>query len=60
MMKPRGQGENDEGLLEYFEDIIGSDRFKADIEEKGKELETLNEMWGEKLNRVKVSHECFI
>ncbi len=54
MMKPRGQGENDEGLLEYFEDIIGSDRFKVDIEEKGKELETLNEAWTEKLNRVKV------
>ena len=54
MMKPKGQAEGDEGLLEYFEDIIGSDRFKTDIEEKGKQLEQLNETWSDKLNRVKV------
>ena len=32
MMKPRGQGPNDEGLLEYLEDIIGSNRYVQQIE----------------------------
>ena len=31
MMKPKGVGPNDEGMLEYLEDIIGSSRFKAGI-----------------------------
>ena len=30
-MKPKGVGPNDEGMLEYLEDIIGSSRFKAGI-----------------------------
>ncbi len=29
MMKPKGQSEHDTGLLEYLEDIIGSDKFKV-------------------------------
>ena len=33
MMKPKGQTEHDEGLLEYLEDIIGSNEFKVRIEE---------------------------
>jgi structural maintenance of chromosome 4 len=33
MMKPKGSGPNDEGLLEYLEDIIGSNRFAERIEE---------------------------
>ena len=33
MMKPKGSGPNDEGLLEYLEDIIGSNRFAERIDE---------------------------
>ena len=32
MMKPKGQGPHDEGLLEYLEDIIGSNTFIEKIE----------------------------
>ncbi|KAK3094368.1 hypothetical protein FSP39_000811 [Pinctada imbricata] len=53
MMKPKGQTENDDGMLEFLEDIIGSNRFKEPIEVLAKRVETLNEMRGEKLNRVK-------
>lgn len=53
MMKPKGQGENDDGMLEFLEDIIGSNRFKEPIDVLAKRVETLNEMRGEKLNRVK-------
>jgi len=54
MMKPKGQTEHDEGLLEYLEDIIGSDRFKEDIAAAEVKVEQLNETRNEKLNRVKV------
>lgn len=42
MMKPKGVGPNDEGMLEYLEDIIGSSRFKAGIELMTKKI--LNEL----------------
>ena len=29
MMKPIGQNENDTGMLEFLEDIVGSSRFKV-------------------------------
>jgi structural maintenance of chromosome 4 len=36
MMKPKAQGPHDEGLLEYLEDIIGSDKYVVKIEEEAK------------------------
>lgn len=33
MMKPKGSSANDEGLLEYLEDIIGSNKFVDQIDE---------------------------
>jgi structural maintenance of chromosome 4 len=33
MMKPKAQSPHEEGLLEYLEDIIGSNRFVERIEE---------------------------
>ena len=54
MMKPKAQTEHDEGLLEYLEDIIGSDRFKEEIATAGERVEALNESRNEKLNRVKI------
>jgi structural maintenance of chromosome 4 len=36
MMKPKSQGPHDEGLLEYLEDIIGSNKHVERIEEGAK------------------------
>uniref|UniRef100_A0A8C8E679 Structural maintenance of chromosomes protein n=1 Tax=Otus sunia TaxID=257818 RepID=A0A8C8E679_9STRI len=54
MMKPKGQTEHDEGMLEYLEDLIGSARLKDPIKTLCRRVEILNEMRGEKLNRVKM------
>uniref|UniRef100_A0A671LJS8 Structural maintenance of chromosomes protein 4-like n=1 Tax=Sinocyclocheilus anshuiensis TaxID=1608454 RepID=A0A671LJS8_9TELE len=54
MMKPKGQTEHDEGMLEYLEDIIGSCRLKEPINILCRRVELLNEQRGEKLNRVKL------
>uniref|UniRef100_A0A4W4FM36 Structural maintenance of chromosomes protein n=1 Tax=Electrophorus electricus TaxID=8005 RepID=A0A4W4FM36_ELEEL len=54
MMKPKGQTEHDEGMLEYLEDIIGSCRLKEPISTLCRRVELLNEQRGEKLNRVKM------
>jgi len=54
LMKPKSTNENTNGLLEYLEDIIGTFKYVEMIEEKFKEVEKLNELRGEKLNRVKL------
>lgn len=36
MMKPVAQGPHDTGLLEYLEDIIGTDKYKPQLEEASK------------------------
>ncbi|KFP12303.1 Structural maintenance of chromosomes protein 4, partial [Egretta garzetta] len=54
MMKPKGQTEHDEGMLEYLEDLIGSARLKNPIQTLCRRVEILNEQRGEKLNRVKM------
>lgn len=43
LMKAKGEGKDDTGLLEYLEDIIGTDVYKEGIEAAAKELEELNE-----------------
>jgi len=53
MMKPKAQTEHEDGMLEFLEDIVGSNRFKTPIETLGKRVETLNDLRAEKLNRVK-------
>jgi len=53
MMPPKGKTDNDEGLLEYLEDIIGSDKYVKDTDEAGLKVEELTEQRQEKLNRVK-------
>lgn len=40
-MKPRSGDPEKPGLLEYLEDIIGSNQFKDDIEKKDEEYEIL-------------------
>uniref|UniRef100_A0A673UHB9 Structural maintenance of chromosomes protein n=1 Tax=Suricata suricatta TaxID=37032 RepID=A0A673UHB9_SURSU len=54
MMKPKGQTEHDEGMLEYLEDIIGCGRLNEPIKVLCRRVEILNEHRGEKLNRVKL------
>lgn len=49
MMKPKGQNEHDEGMLEYLEDIIGSGRLKEPIQLLCRRVEILNEQRGEKV-----------
>lgn len=51
-MKPKAASEHDDGLLEYLEDIIGTSKYKAPIEESAAEVETLNEVCVEKSGRV--------
>lgn len=53
MMPPKGKTENDEGLLEYLEDIIGSNRYVEETNEAAAAVEELTEQRQEKLNRVK-------
>lgn len=51
-MKPKAQGENDDGLLEYLEDIIGTSKYKQGIEESSTKVDELNEVCIEKSSRV--------
>jgi len=46
MMKPKGLTPSDEGLLEYLEDIIGSDKYVEDTEKAEKMVEELTEVRG--------------
>lgn len=55
MMKPKSTNAHDLGLLEYLEDIIGSNRHIEKIEETATAVEALNEERGHKLNRVKAA-----
>ena len=53
MMPPKGKTENDEGLLEYLEDIIGSSKYVEETNLAAEKVEALTEQRQEKLNRVK-------
>lgn len=53
MMAPKGKTEDDEGLLEYLEDIIGSNKYVEQANEAAAHVETLSEQRQERLNRVK-------
>jgi hypothetical protein len=53
MMKPKGDDKNETGLLEYLEDIIGTDQYKQPIEEAAAKLEELNDQRQTAVHRVK-------
>lgn len=55
MMKPKGQTEHETGLLEYLEDIIGTDKYIEKIEETGKNLESLQDQRQAMVNRLKIA-----
>merc|ERR1712071_199417 len=44
LMKPKGLTENDAGMLEFLEDIVGTSRFKVPIELLNKRVEELSEL----------------
>jgi structural maintenance of chromosome 4 len=54
MMKPKAQNPHEEGILEYLEDIIGSNRFVEQIEELEKVVGETQEKRLTSLNRVKL------
>lgn len=55
LMKPKSTTAHDTGLLEYLEDIIGSNRHIEQIEKTAATVEALNEQRNHKLNRVKAA-----
>ena len=55
LMKPMAPNPNDPGLLEYLEDIIGSNKYVEKIEEAEKQLEDTNDERIGKTNRVKAA-----
>ena len=57
MMPPKGKNENEDGLLEYLEDIIGSNQYVEETNEAAEKVETLTELRQEKLNRVKAAEK---
>lgn len=51
LMKPKAETEGESGMLEFLEDIIGTTRLKAPLEEINKRINDLNELRAEKINR---------
>jgi structural maintenance of chromosome 4 len=56
-MKPKAATEHEEGLLEYLEDIIGTNKYIEKIEESGKEVDLANDSCAEKAVRVKAAEK---
>ena len=52
LMKPKAPSENEEGLLEYIEDIIGTNKYVEKIEKSLVLVEELNDQRQEKMNRA--------
>lgn len=55
MMKSKAQAPNETGLLEYLEDIIGTERYKKPLMQINERLEKLNEERTEKHNRCRLA-----
>lgn len=55
LMKPKAQSPHEDGLLEYLEDIIGSNRLVEPIQQADVELERLTEQRQERLNRLRLA-----
>lgn len=53
-MKPKAEKENDDGLLEYLEDIIGTSKYKPMIDESLVKVDELNQACAEKENRFEL------
>ena len=55
MMKPKGSTPHEDGLLEYLEDIIGSNRYVEKIEESAAVVSELNETRLERVKRLQIA-----
>uniref|UniRef100_A0A182QGQ9 Structural maintenance of chromosomes protein n=1 Tax=Anopheles farauti TaxID=69004 RepID=A0A182QGQ9_9DIPT len=55
MMKSKAQTENECGLLEYLEDIVGTTRYKEPLLKINERVDALNEERTEKHNRCKLA-----
>lgn len=55
MMKPKGQTENETGMLEYLEDIIGTQRYIRPLQQINQRVEQLTDDRTEKHNRCKLA-----
>lgn len=53
-MKAKGENDNDDGLLEYLEDIIGTSQYKTPIDEAQVQIDELNEVCLEKKGRMEI------
>jgi structural maintenance of chromosome 4 len=59
MMKPKGATEHEEGLLEYLEDIIGTNKYIEPINKTAEELDQVSAGHADKFLRVRVAErEC--
>ncbi|CAK9829684.1 Structural maintenance of chromosomes protein 4 [Anthophora retusa] len=54
MMKPKAQNENETGMLEFLEDIIGTVRYKEPLEKLSEKVDILSEYRDERLNRLRI------
>lgn len=54
MMKTKAANENETGMLEYLEDIIGTTRYKVPLQKLLDRVEILSEQRLEKVNRLKL------
>jgi len=55
LMKPKGLTAHETGLLEYLEDIIGSNKYIEDIEKMTAQVEQLNDERSIKVQRTKMA-----
>ncbi|KAH8328703.1 hypothetical protein KR067_013553 [Drosophila pandora] len=55
MMKPKGQQENDTGMLEYLEDIVGTQRYIRPLQQINQRVDQLTDDRTEKHNRCKLA-----
>jgi len=55
LMKPKTNDPNDPGLLEYLEDIVGSNKYKEQIDNFEIELDKSTDLRKEKIERVRIS-----
>lgn len=55
LMKPKAPNENEDGLLEFLEDIIGTNKYMEPIAQATKLVEDLSEQRNEKMQRVKAA-----
>ncbi|KAI0982114.1 hypothetical protein GJ496_007060 [Pomphorhynchus laevis] len=57
VMKPKKQKENEVGLLEFLEDLIGTKRYEAPLQMLQDKADSLSNIKLEKLNRVRIAEK---